>query len=373
MKLRTLSLGMCVVLGALAAGAAAAEKTPAREPKIQVALLLDDSGSMSGLINQAKAQLWKFVNELATSKKGGRPPTIEVALQLHGGPVRPVIALTDDLDLLSEKLFAVAIHGNGAEPCGEAIKAAVEGLAWSDSPEDLKVIFLAGNEEFTQGSVNYKDACKMAVAKGILVNTIHCGSGIPDDWKDGALLAEGIPMNIDQAKALPYIEAPQDKEIVRLGEELNGTYIPFGANGAAGLRRQQEQNGNAARMSAETNVQRFVAQSQVQYRNGAWDLVDAVNEGKVKVADLKAEDLPENLRKMTAEERKAFVEANQKRRDELQKQIQQLNGDRAKYVAAKQKALAAGDESLDSAMIKTLRTQAAKREFEFAAAPSATK
>jgi hypothetical protein len=360
-------------VAALAAGAAAADKAPVRGPKIQVALLLDDSGSMGGLINQAKAQLWKFVNELAASKKGGRPPAIEVALQLHGGPVRPVIALTDDLDLLSEKLFAVTIQGSGHEPCGEAIKAAVEGLKWSDSPEDLKVIFLAGNEEFTQGSVNYKDACKMAVAKGILVNTIHCGGGIPDDWRDGALLAEGIPMNIDQAKSLPYIEAPQDKEIVRLGEELNHTYIPFGASGAAGFRRQQEQNGNAARASAETNVQRFVAQSQAQYRNGAWDLVDALKDGTAKVEDLKAEDLPENMKKMTAEERKAFVEANRKRRDELQGQIQQLNGDRAKYVAEKQKELAGGDESLDSAMIKTLRTQAAKRQFEFAAAPPSPK
>ena len=32
---------------------------------IQMAILLDTSGSMDGLIEQAKAQLWKIVNELA--------------------------------------------------------------------------------------------------------------------------------------------------------------------------------------------------------------------------------------------------------------------------------------------------------------------
>ena len=32
---------------------------------IKVALLLDTSNSMDGLINQAKAQLWEIVNELS--------------------------------------------------------------------------------------------------------------------------------------------------------------------------------------------------------------------------------------------------------------------------------------------------------------------
>jgi uncharacterized protein with von Willebrand factor type A (vWA) domain len=45
------------------------EKTPDATAKIQVALLLDTSGSMDGLLEQAKSQLWKMVNELATSKK----------------------------------------------------------------------------------------------------------------------------------------------------------------------------------------------------------------------------------------------------------------------------------------------------------------
>ena len=34
-------------------------------PEIKVALLLDTSNSMDGLIDQAKAQLWQIVNELS--------------------------------------------------------------------------------------------------------------------------------------------------------------------------------------------------------------------------------------------------------------------------------------------------------------------
>ena len=36
-------------------------------------------------------------------------------------------------------------------------------------------IFIAGNEPFTQGPVNYAESCKAAITKGIIVNTIHCG------------------------------------------------------------------------------------------------------------------------------------------------------------------------------------------------------
>ena len=34
-------------------------------PKVEMAILLDTSGSMEGLIEQAKSQLWQIVNELA--------------------------------------------------------------------------------------------------------------------------------------------------------------------------------------------------------------------------------------------------------------------------------------------------------------------
>src|SRR4030081_2858122 len=82
-----------------------------------------------------------------------------------------------------------------------------------------KVIFIAGNEPFTQGPVNYAESCKAAIAKGIIVNTIHCGpeaEGINTKWKDGATIADGKFLVIDQDRAVVSIEAPQDKEIATL-------------------------------------------------------------------------------------------------------------------------------------------------------------
>ncbi len=39
-----------------------------KESKIQIAILLDTSSSMDGLIEQAKSQLWKIVNQAAGAK-----------------------------------------------------------------------------------------------------------------------------------------------------------------------------------------------------------------------------------------------------------------------------------------------------------------
>ena len=52
--------------------------------KIQVALLLDTSSSMEGLIDQAKSRLWNIVNTLTTLKYEGKTPDIEIALYEYG-------------------------------------------------------------------------------------------------------------------------------------------------------------------------------------------------------------------------------------------------------------------------------------------------
>ena len=164
---------------------------PAKDQTIMMALLLDTSNSMDGLIDQAKSQLWKIVNEVAAAKSAdGKQPNIKLALYEYGnaglssheGYIRQVSALTEDLDVMSEKLFSLSTNG-GNEFCGQVIKTALNQLAWSASNADLKMIFIAGNEPFTLGSVSYELACGAAKEKGVVVNTIYCG-----DSNDGIAL-----------------------------------------------------------------------------------------------------------------------------------------------------------------------------------------
>src|SRR3990172_2658646 len=95
------------------------------QPLVQLALLLDTSHRMDGMIAQAKTQLWKLVNEFARSKRAGKTPRVEVALYEEGndgrpassGHIRQVAPRTTDLDLISEKLFSLRTNGGG-EDCG---------------------------------------------------------------------------------------------------------------------------------------------------------------------------------------------------------------------------------------------------------------
>ena len=76
------------------------------------------------------------------------------------------------------------------------------------------------------------------MAKGIIVNTIHCGStkaGLDGKWKDGAVLADGQYLNIDQSRKTIHVAAPQDKQIAELGLKLNETYIAYGQWGDRGF------------------------------------------------------------------------------------------------------------------------------------------
>src|SRR5688572_17755177 len=63
-----------------------------RAPKIQVAILLDVSNSMDGLIEQAKAQLWNMVSVMGKATCNDAVPNIEIALYEYGRPANDVRA-----------------------------------------------------------------------------------------------------------------------------------------------------------------------------------------------------------------------------------------------------------------------------------------
>lgn len=375
-----------IILAALAAAAvspaargeeaAAARETAPRKPLVQIAVLLDTSGSMSGLIEQAKIQLWRIVNDFATAKRGGQRPDLQVALYHYGTPslgaetgyIRQLVPLSTDLDKISEELFKLTTSG-GDEYCGAVIKKATEELKWSEDKNDYKAIFIAGNEPFTQGSVDYKGACQEAIKQGILVNTIFCGNlqeGVASRWKDGADLADGSYMNIDHNQKVAQIAAPQDKALAELNAKLNATYVAYGRGGREGLARQQAQDSALASAAPSAASERVAAKAGTFYRNEGWDLVDAVKAQKVKLSEVKEEELPEEMRTLAPEKREAYVEEKQKERADVQARVSELSKERDAYIAAERAKMAqSGTNTLDTAIIKAVRSQAQKLNFQF--------
>ena len=355
-------------------------KSPFRgqRPTVDVALLLDTSNSMDGLIHQAKSQLWTIVQQFATAKKHGRTPLLRVALFEYGnlnlpaseGYIRQVVPLSDDLDKLSEALFALTTNG-GDEYCGQVIDRAVKSLDWSKEPNGYKAIFIAGNEPFTQGPVDYKTACKLAIERGIVVNTIHCGNseeGRRGMWQDGAKLAEGESFNIDQDRAVVQIKCPQDEIIIRLNTELNQTYLWYGA---ANERRdysenQVAQDANAGGLGGGVLAARAAAKATSGYSNRNRDLVDTLREDKDILRKVKSAELPELLQKMPAEQHEAYVKDMAAKRASIQQKIAALSTEREAYLAAERQRLAdeSGDATLGDAVVMAIQKQLADSGFE---------
>ena len=346
---------------------------PSKDQTIMMALLLDTSNSMDGLIDQAKSQLWKIVNELAAAKCGdGSRPNIKIALYEYGndnlpsseGYIRQVNGLTDDLDLISEKLFALSTNG-GAEFCGYVIKTSLTQLAWSASKADLKMIFIAGNEPFTQGGVSFRESCALAKEKGVVVNTIFCGNyneGLRTDWKTGADLTGGTYMSIEQDRKTVYVPTPYDDQIDAANERLNSTYVYYGTSGAYKKENQLSQDKNAESYSRENKVERAVSKSSHAYKNSSWDLVDASKDNEKVLSEVREEDLPKEMKGMTVEQRKVYVKQKSDERKSIQMEIQSLNKKRLEYIAA-HTSKESKESMLDAAMINAIKQQAKSKNL----------
>jgi len=340
---------------------------------IKVALLLDTSNSMDGLINQAKAQLWDIVNELSYAKCEHETPNLEIALYEYGndnlssqeGYIRQVIGFTSDLDDISEKLFSLTTNG-GSEFCGQVIQSSLNQLEWGKNADDLKLVFIAGNEPFTQGKVNYKDATTNAKEKDVVVNTIFCGNyeqGINGMWKDGALLTNGDYMAINHNQKIVQIVTPYDKTILQLNIQLNNTYVPYGRSGQSKISLQAEQDEKAGSVNDEIKLKRAVSKSSRFYKNSSWDLVDASSDKDFKYESLKKDELPKELQGKSKAQIKAYVTKKTAQRAAIQKQIQELNKKRKLYITKENKNTKTND--LESTMIKSIKRQAEKKNYKW--------
>jgi hypothetical protein len=349
-----------------------------RRPSVDIAILLDTSNSMDGLIDQAKKQLWTIVQQFAKAKKHGQTPELRVALFEYGysnlpaseGYIRQVVPLTDNLDKLSESLFALKTCG-GDEYCGQVIREAVKRLDWSKEPNGYKAIFIAGNEPFTQGDVDYHKSCKRAIEKGIVVNTIHCGTrqeGIDGGWQNGAQLAEGEFLNIDQDRSTVEIDCPQDKVIIKLNAELNNTYLWYGAERDRSYYagNQAAQDENAAKSSGGTASSRATAKASPAYSNRNRDLIDTYAEDKGILKKVKDDDLPAPVKQLQPSERERYIQQMTEKRAEVQKQINSLAAEREAYLANERKRLASSpnDATFGDAAVLVIRKQLEKSGFE---------
>ena len=344
---------------------------------IKLALLLDTSNSMDGLIEQAKSQLWKIVNALSEAQKNGEFAELQISLYEYGnldlkeedGFVRQVLPLTDDLDEVSNELFQLNTYG-GDEYCGEVIAQSLSDLEWEDSTGGLQVIVIAGNEPFTQGETDYRKSVERAVDSDVIVNTIFCGNveeGIATNWRDGAEISNGFYGNIEMDEATVYIDTPYDDEINALNSKLNKTYIAYGSQGNMKLRMQANEDQNSQYYGSSNATERTIVKGKKHmYKNQSWDLVDASDEEDFDINKIKESELPEEMKDMNETEKIKYIDKKKKEREKIQDKIAGLAKQRADYIVD-EKAKISGEETnhLEDAIIDAIKKQAIAKGFTF--------
>jgi hypothetical protein len=372
---------MSRTLTALAALAVLAGTARADEPKAQpkgqpidVVICLDVSGSMQGLAKSAQMKLWDVVNDLA---KVQPTPDLRVALYSYGGSerngyfknvgwVRRDLDLTTDLDALYAKLNALKIGGSTeyvTRVCTDALKQ----QKWSADPKALKLIFVCGNEPADQDkTISIKEAARAAIDQNVIINCIFAGPANHPEavtWKELAKLAEGRFANIDQDRGVVAIAAPQDRQLTELSAKLNTTYLAYGKEGQAALANQKAQDANAEKAGPGAAPARAAAKGGGLYRNERWDVIDRMKQDpNFDIKKVPADELCDELKKLTPEEREKYVKEVGAKRLAIQNEITELSKARDDYIRAEMKKRAdKGDQGLDAALRGAIRDQAAAK------------
>ncbi len=341
--------------------------------EVKIAILLDVSGSMNGLIEQAKSQLWDIVNKFSGIKSSDESqPELKIALYEYGsamygykGHMHQIQGFTGDLDEISGKLFSLQTSGS-QEYCGQVIQTSLDDLDWGAKENGLKLIFIAGNEPFTQGKVNYTDAVLNSKKKGIVVNTIFCGDyneGVRGSWKSGAQVGGGEYVAIDHNKKVVHIDTPYDEEMMQLNKKLNKTYVSYGSKGKEKIAMQSMQDLNAEEMEEAVAIKRVESKSSRLYKNKSWDLVDAADDEDFEISKVDKSSLPAEIKDKSTEEVEAYVKQKKEERVKIQKQIKEISKKRRAFIDQNQKEDSKGE--LESAINKAIKKQAEAKNYKW--------
>jgi hypothetical protein len=345
--------------------------TTTENPKIQAAILLDVSGSMQGLIEQAKAQLWNMVSVMGKAKCDKGNPLIEIALYEYGrdandpaaGYIKQISGFTSDLDKLSQELFKLNTNG-GSEYCGQVILTSLNDLKWDAASTNYKVIFIAGNEDFLQGPVTYTKACEEARKKGVIVNTIYCGDkmrGIAEHWNLSGECGNGSFTNINHDAKLDDIATPYDSTLFTLNTSLNKTYIGYGAEGGSFAARQASNDAAQYEANKSSQAKRVAVKGNAKlYNNSSWDLIDAVKADSSAITKINMKTLPADMQHVSREKLKEIVTEKTKERGEIQKKISEVSIEREKYITAEKARMAGANKTttLETEVERIIRQQA---------------
>ena len=349
---------------ARSADAPVAEQRQAEPVDAEVVFVLDTTGSMTGLIEGAKQKIWSLAGGII-QRTGGKVKIGLVAYRDRGDDyVTKFFPLTNNLDQVYSDLqsFRAAGGGDMPESVNQALFEAVSQMKWSDSPRVLRTIFLVGDcppHMDYQDDVKYPASCSFAAARNIVVNTVQCGgeASTTPIWKEIAKLTNGGFSQIGQTGNMRMVETPYDSEIQRINIEIIKTALPYGSRASQSSYRvlaMDNAKASAAVAASRNAVKQSMALGAVAAPVAGMDLTSEPG----MLGQLKDEDLPDELKGLTEEERQKRLDEAVVKRRELNAQLQVLDRKRSDYLRDEAKEKKDGaPASFDEEVLKSIDGQ----------------
>src|SRR5881392_4274032 len=121
--------------------------TALARPTVEVAFVLDTTGSMGGLLEGAKRKIWSIATAIVDSNPDADIRMGLVAYRDIGDDyVTRKVELTTDIQDLYANLLELRARGGGdwPESVNEALDIAVNKLHWTPGGEARRIVFLVG-------------------------------------------------------------------------------------------------------------------------------------------------------------------------------------------------------------------------------------
>jgi hypothetical protein len=213
--------------------------------------------------------------------------------------------------------------------------------------------------------VKYPDTCKLAVERDIVINSVQCGKHKETEkyWREICRLAEGSYVQID-AKGGPVvaIETPFDGDLAKINGELAKKTLAFGSHEAQTKGAAKAKAGAELAPTAQADRVGFLLRN----ANGgtSYDLLHNVQTGKVKLEELKKDELPTELRELNLEQQKEYLNKLDTERKELTQKALELDKKRNEFINKKNAEIAKTTGStFDNQVLQILRQQAGRNKL----------
>ncbi len=333
-------------------------------PRVDVAFVLDTTGSMGGLIEGAKEKIWSMASKIARGKPA---PILRVAVVAYRDVGDAYVAqrfdLTRDLDAVYAHLQTLNAEGGGDTPehVGRGLGEAVKNLKWSEEPNTLKMIFVVGDAP----AKHYHDGwdpeiwAQRAAKQGIVVNTLRCGGDPSTEsiFQKLANLGKGSYSSLDSSGGVVAVRTPYDAKLAELNSAIASKTVYSGdSNARAAAEKKKDET---ARMDKSAAADRLSYAGAVAVGGLDRSFAPAAPAG---ASDLTAEPeavastpstkLPEPLRAMSPQERSAFIGKLAKERRQLEEQATQVAEDREAWL---KKNAAEKEDSFDGKVMEQVR------------------